>query len=280
MKKMLSVSLCLLALSAILLTTVLMGNSAVNPPKTLPIAAPVGNSEISKEDVASIDVIYTNASIPYYDDRSLVADAEVIVVGSVKEVISYTDELGRIKSYVDIEIEEVLKGKPQGDDLRYSVMGGVIPALDYYKANERKISGKFGADSFEAQVSEIKSSDVVERVFMGVKNAIKGERILVFATYSEETGYYDVTGSEFFGQRFYDETSEGFCRVIDSERSVGVVDDETRELSIRELCELIAATPDNSENIKREKQAFIPSEKTVGEEDIIEKDPFYDQYKD
>lgn len=248
---------------------VVLHNPTVNSEKTPEVLLAQTNNDDADTD--PITVIYTDASLTYYDDRALTADAEIIVIGTVKRVIGYTDEMGGIRSYVDLAIEDVLKGETKEPELRYSVMGGAISALDYYKANEKKISGKFGSESYEAQISGLKQDDVIERIFMGVKNVKEGDRVLIFAIYSKDAGCYVVPGTAYFGQRFYDEKSDQFYQIINDEKSLAIHRDE--------LCKLIESTPDNSENVRSDME--MPEvEKSDTKNELTPRDPAYDKYKE
>ena len=93
-------------------------------------------------DMSSVEIeaIITTADLVkiYTDYQSLVADAEIVVVGTVKDVTPFCNEQSMICSTINLDIETVLKGEVKNDMLSYYVYGGKISKIEYYQANAEK----------------------------------------------------------------------------------------------------------------------------------------------
>ena len=225
----------------------------------------------NQAELNQVEIVYTSASLmDNYDDySSIIADAEFIIIGTVKSSEGFINDQSRISSHISLSVDEVLKGKPEGDDLSYSVYGGTVSKLDYFEANADKLKSKFSPEDFEKQIMGIGISDEIENVFMGLRNAKSGDKLLVFISYSDIEGCYYVHGSSYYGQYFYDDAKDSFFRIVDGERLTVI--------TYKELLGLVAEIPDNSKAWKLQQNSIQPVEKDF---EITPRDPAFDKFKE
>ena len=234
------------------------------------------NNDASVAD-ANVGKTRMDASLTkiYEDHDSLVADAELVIVGTVKEVVGFINKQNHINSQIYLGVEEVLKGDYSEGEISYPVYGGIISKTEYYLSNAEMIIGKTSLEEYGKQLSELNPDEKIESSFMGVRNTQVGDRLLVYISFEEFEGIYFPIGSVYNSQFFYNDATGYFSRVIE--------DEESMSISIEEIKALIEITPDNSVSLREERRKLTLSalsEITEKEGTIEERDEYYDRYKE
>ena len=228
------------------------------------------SSDIQKEkNDPYIDTITVTAdlAVNYDDYKKLVADAEVIVIGTVCDVKGVLNNQGLICSEITLDNPLFLKG-PSTNRLIVLVPGGIISVKEFYLFNEQFLRAKLTDEEYDKQLNDITDDDYACCDYMGVDNPRIGDNYLLFLTFDEDYSRYVVTGSCYYGKYVASGDGSSFMRIISGETVSAIGRDE--------LFEAIDTVPDNSEYLKEQRLNTVFANKDWN---IEERDPNYDKYK-
>ncbi len=248
--------------------------TADEPPHSAPADTPtpaVGTpAEAEGEELGSIREIVAHADLAvfYPDIASLTADAEAIVVGRVAGTRGEFHPVYQIGTYIELEIDSVLKGEVAEDTVTVYTQGGVMPSLDFHIKSGELLRDKFEEGEYERMIASIEPGDTVRCDYMGVRQPEPGDIIVGYLTYSREDGCWWFTGSAYWGLLYADLSRGTAARAIEGETA--------QDYPLADLRALAETTPDNSAALRAESEITLYG---VKDDTIEPRDPYYDQFK-
>lgn len=181
----------------------------------------VDNTVIQEQNIYSNSETHPDFVKAYNDYETLLEDSTLVVYGQVKDTACFiSDGNDTIYTSFDFNIEEVLKGEYDSNELSVITQGGAIPYSEYFSYNEELFRIKLSDKEFKnAQSDSVnRGNDLVVENFAGTDNINEGDKLLLFLRESEE-GKYRIVGTSYYGKFVYDDSDETIYRINPEDNS-------------------------------------------------------------